>query len=91
MNRKRQELSLHNSSQQPLTLHLEPWGEQFPMPPNCTFQAVAEGPDSKHSLQVEFNGSDVTVYSWPGSTVVLSQDGRRLESGAAEIPSPLRL
>lgn len=88
MSPKRQELDLQNDSKHPVTLHLEPWGEQFVMPANSSFELVAQGPDSGHRLKIVFEDKNITLYAWPGSTVAVYKDGKQLDSGASEMPSP---
>lgn len=41
------------------------------MPGGATFDIVAQGPDGD-ALEIEFDETDITVYGWSGSVVLLS-------------------
>lgn len=86
----RQELRISNTAATPKTLHLEPWGEQFAMAPAESIDLIANGPRGHH-LTAEIGESDIVVWGWAGSTIVIFRDGMEVESGAATIPCPTAL
>jgi hypothetical protein len=77
-----------NSRSITLTFSLEPWGEQYKLAPEETFEIVARGPEGD-SLEVEFADDQSILYGWPGSAVSLFYKGTELGVGDAErIPIP---
>ena len=64
-------LRITNSQGQDLTVHLEPWGEQYTMAAGATFKVEAKGPEGD-SLELEYGDGRITVYGWSGSTVAIS-------------------
>jgi hypothetical protein len=76
-------LRLRNSSERELKLFLEPWGEEYRMPPNLALNVVAHGPRGD-CLEVEFALDRVTVYGWSGSTVALFDGEAELGDGSRE-------
>ena len=86
-------LRICNSRSIPLTLCLEPWGEQYIMTPEATFTVVARGPEGD-SLEVEWADDHIILYGWAGSIVSLFHKGKEVGVGASErtpVPStPLR-
>jgi len=56
---------------------LEPWGEQFEIPPGEKFIVVANGPEHG-DLEVEFTNDRITVFGWVGSTVAVFHNGIEL-------------
>jgi hypothetical protein len=82
-------LRVCNSHALPITLHLEPWGEQYTMPPEATFLVVVRGPEGD-ALEVECAEDHIVLYGWPGSVVTLFYAGKEVGAGAAErAPVPL--
>jgi hypothetical protein len=82
-------LRIRNSHSAALTFYLEPWGEQYAMPPEATFAVVAKGPEGD-SLEVEFADDHITLHGWPGSVVSLFHAGIELGAGFSErTPEPL--
>ena len=85
-------LRVSNARSVPLTLYLEPWGEQYTMAPEATFTAVAKGPEGD-TLEVEWADDHIVLYGWPGSMVTLFHDGKEVGGGISErapIPSTPR-
>jgi hypothetical protein len=66
-----------------LTFILEPWGEEYTIAPEATFEIVARGPEGD-SLEVEYADDHVTLYGWPGSVVSLFHEGTELGTGSSE-------
>ena len=82
-------LRVCNAHALPITLHLEPWGEQYTMPPEATFLVVARGPEGD-ALEVECAEDHIVLYGWPGSVVTLFHAGKEVGAGTAErAPVPL--
>ena len=82
-------LRVCNAHASPIALHLEPWGEQYTMPPEATFLVVARGPEGD-ALEVECAADHIVVYGWPGSVVTLFHAGKEVGACAAErAPVPL--
>ena len=82
-------LRVCNAHALPITLHVEPWGEQYTMPPEATFLLVGRGPEGD-DLEVECAEDHIVVYGWPGSVVTLFHAGKEVGAGAAErAPVPL--
>ena len=64
-------LRITNSLNDVLTVHLEPWGEQYIMAPGKSFTVEAKGPNSD-LLELEFGEGRISVYGWSGSVVNIS-------------------
>ena len=81
-------LRLRNERAVAATLHLEPWGEEYTMPPGATFQVVGRGPKGD-SLELEIGDEHLVVYGWSGSVVEVHHDGVELgETRSAHSPVP---
>lgn len=80
-------LRIRNSRVTSLALYLEPWGEEYCMPPEATFEVVARGPHGD-CLEVEYAADHITVYGWSGSVVSLFHEGVELGTGN-ETPTPV--
>jgi hypothetical protein len=85
--RQKVALRLANTRPDPVTVHLEPWGEQHDMAPGATLELVADGP-REDCLELSLNETGVTVWGWPGSVVHLFRDGEPVEGTAGCIPTP---
>src|SRR5262249_28612069 len=72
---------LVNAHDVPIKLYLEPWGEEYEMPPAAVFEVVARGP-AGDSLEVTVAHQQITVWGWPGSVVTLSREGAELGAGS---------
>jgi hypothetical protein len=75
-----QRLQLENSQSTSLLLHLEPWGEQYPMEPGSVFEVRAKGPRGD-GLYVELGNDEVAVWAWSESSVQLFTQGVELDPG----------
>ena len=73
-------LRVCNSRSIVLTFSLEPWGEQYRLAPEETFEIVARGPEGD-SLEVAFADDQIILYGWPGSVVTLFHKGTELGAG----------
>ena len=67
-------LRITNSLKQDLTVHLEPWGEQYKMAAGVTLKIEAKGPDGD-ILELEYGDGTITVYGWSGSVIAISATG----------------
>jgi hypothetical protein len=76
-------LRVRNMRSAQVTFHLEPWGEEYPMPQGATFQIIARGPEGD-LLEVEVGDSSITAYAWPGSVVSLFHEEVELGGGHGE-------
>jgi hypothetical protein len=76
-------LRIYNSRSITLTFSLEPWGEQYKLAPEETFEVVARGPEGD-SLEVAFADDQIILYGWPGSVVTLFHKGTELGASNAE-------
>jgi hypothetical protein len=62
------------------TFLLEPWGEEYAMPPGAAFVLVARGPE-KGFPEIEFSDDHITVSAWSGSIATIYHDGVELGAG----------
>jgi hypothetical protein len=76
-------LRVYNSRSMALTFSLEPWGEQYKLAPEETFEIVTRGPEGD-SLEVELAADQIILYGWPGSVVTLFYKGGELGASDAE-------
>jgi len=60
-----------------LRFDLEPWDEQFNMPPGATFTVIGKGPESG-CLEVRFYDDRIAVHGWVGSIVSVFHNGVQL-------------
>lgn len=67
-------LRIKNTSAEPVVFILEPWGNEYNMPPGTTFEVLATGPEGDE-LELQFAEHEITLYGWTGSIVRLFQDG----------------
>jgi hypothetical protein len=81
-------LRVCNSRSMALTFSLEPWGEQYRLAPEETFEIVARGPEG-NSLEVELADDQLILYGWPGSVVTLLHQGTERRAGDSKrTPTP---
>lgn len=74
----RETLHVSNEDGVPLVLFLEPWAEQFVIPPQSAVEIVAYGSDDGH-LVIDKSGKHLVVWGWTGSSVHVLQHGRELD------------
>ena len=70
-------ISISNRSNGPLTLHLEPWGEQFSMPVSSTFQVKAEATE-QGEMEIQYEEHAILVWGWTGSILTVLLNGKEL-------------
>lgn len=80
-------LRIRNSRVISLAFYLEPWGEEYLIPPDATFEVIARGPQGD-CLEVEYADDHITVYGWSGSVVSLFHKGVELGPGNGP-PTPV--
>ena len=80
-----QNLRIQNSQSQPVTLYLEPWGEELLISPNATYEFAARGPEGD-CLHVDFAPAQITIYGWSGSVISVYHNDKMLRN--CEIPAP---
>lgn len=80
-----QHLRVQNSHLQPVTISLEPWGEELMISPNATYEISASGPEGD-CLHVDFTPARISVYGWSGSVISVYHNGKMLTN--SEIPAP---
>lgn len=66
--------SIRNRRKKPVTLRLEPWGEEYAFPPGTSVQVLGRGPVGD-MLDVKWGGDAVTVFGWPGSVLQVMKRG----------------
>jgi hypothetical protein len=78
-------ITLTNDRPVQIQFKLEPWGENYVMPPGGTVHVVAKGP-AGGTLDVHIANNEITIWSWTGSSVRLFNN--RAES-ADEAQNPI--
>ena len=63
---------LQNASKKKVQVHVEPWGDEYPLQPGEKLRVVGSGP-AGGELEVSWTEDRVTVYGWSGSTVKVEQ------------------
>ncbi len=71
---------LVNSRDVAIKFYLEPWGEEYEMPPGAVFHVEARGPQGD-ALEVAIADQQITVWGWPESVVTLFHEGAELGAG----------
>jgi hypothetical protein len=75
-------LQFRNSENKERILHLEPWGEQYPMVPGDVFELIARGPNGG-GLELEIENGAIMLWAWSGSTVWLFHNGVEVPMGVS--------
>lgn len=78
---------LANGDENQRTLIVEPWAEEFSLPPNCIVTVVVEAPDYR-TLHIEIKGEFVICYLWAGATAEIYADGKSISSNLLKNPVP---
>jgi hypothetical protein len=81
-------LAVRNGSERTLTLYLEPWGEEYVLPPMGCYLVVGHGPRVGSGLEVAYLDQAVIVTAWKGATVQLFEQGKEVGSTAERPPVP---
>lgn len=75
-------INITNGFARELTFHLEPWGEQIPMPPGKTFAVCAEA-ESEGEFEIEFRENEIFVWAWTTSVAEVYCDGEAVSAAPA--------
>jgi len=78
-------LAITNSSMTEVTLHLEPWGDQFLIPPGSKLSLTATA-ERSGSFEIEHLGSEIIIWAWPSASVKVFNAGVEVGAGLAERP-----
>jgi hypothetical protein len=84
-------IRIQNAYAHPLTIHVEPWGDEIPMAVGETYELVARGP-AGDCLHLAIEESHIFVYGWSGSVISVFCDGKLLLTCDTPVPmTPPRL
>ena len=81
-----EQIRIQNACPRPMTVQLEPWGEQLPIAPDVTYEIVAKGPTGD-CLHLTFGEERIIVWGWSGSVMSVFCDGRALATCEPPVPS----
>lgn len=79
-------LKVQNAHSYPLTIHLEPWGEEIPIEAGVTYELVLEGPVGNCVL-VSTEERRMIVWGWSGSVISVFRDGKLLRNCDVPVPT----
>jgi hypothetical protein len=82
--RYKSSISFSNRTDKLFILHLEPWGEQIPMPPDSTFQIMAEAKEPGE-IEIEHGPNDIVVWAWTDSTLKVLSNGKEIGDEAGRV------
>jgi hypothetical protein len=85
---------LKSAQRHPITLHIEPWGEEITMAPDRLYEIAIKGPsdDIDDIMEVATEGNDLFIYGWTGSTATVHHDLTLLCDCHIPVPpTPLRI
>jgi hypothetical protein len=84
-------IRIQNAHPHPLTIHIEPWGDQIPMAVDATYELVAQGPVGDCLLLAVEEGR-LLVWGWSGSVMSVFCEEKLLCACDPPVPiTPLRL
>ena len=78
-------ISIENLRDKEVMFHLEPYGEQIPMPAGCKFQIVAKAKE-QGELEIQYEEDNILVWGWTGSVVYVYCDGQEMPPPPPEEP-----
>lgn len=64
---------------------MEPWGEEVSLQPGDQIGLVARGPKDVGVLKLEYEGSALFLYAWPGSLLSITLNGEVLNTASSAI------
>lgn len=67
-----------NERDEPVTVVLEPWANEYPLAPGDRIEVVETGPDSAESLEICLEAAHVMVYARSGTILRALRDGQEL-------------
>ena len=68
---------VHNSSENVLTVVLEPYVHLFPVPPGLTLEVHVEDQPDNEPIEVEYNINEITIYG--GGIMTAWANGKELD------------
>jgi hypothetical protein len=71
-------MRLSNMRDLPLVVVLEPWANEYQIPPGNALDILEEGAESAEPLEVHLDGGRVVLFARPGSTLRAFLSGREL-------------
>ena len=80
-------ITLQNSDEDSLTLHLEPWGEQHLILSGASVRLVATAEQSGE-FEIEYATKNIFVWAWPTATLKVFADSEEITTAATGIPVP---
>ena len=86
MNTHTQRIKIQNAHSYPLTIHLEPWGEEIPIAAGVTYELVSEGP-AGNCLLLSIEKRRTVVWGWSGSVISVFCDGTLLRTCDVPVPT----
>jgi|ERR1700691_4847361 hypothetical protein len=81
-----QYLRIRNSHSHPVTMSLEPWGEELSISPKATYELAARGPEGD-CLHVDFAPTLITIYGWSGSVLTVYHEGKVIKDCEQPVPA----
>jgi hypothetical protein len=81
-------IGVKNGGNSKLDLLLEPWAEDFSMPPGAKYVIEGLGPREGAGFWVEHSGNEILVHAWPGSVVRVLENGREVGGPVKRPPAP---
>ena len=82
------QLAVRNFASRDLKRYLEPWGDEFQMPPQAELVFVGDGPVTGSGFWVDYGEETIVVTAWTGSTVRVFSNGEEI-GGAGPRPDAL--
>jgi hypothetical protein len=74
---QRVSLTITNRHSGPITLYLEPWGDQHEIPPNKTFRVDFRAA-TLQAVPISYGPDSITVEGWQGAVAEIWCDGQLL-------------
>jgi hypothetical protein len=82
-------LSIRNTRSKPVSVHLEPWAEEYVMPQNAQLLFVGNGPVTGSGFGIEYADDGIFVLAWDGSTVRVFDGDMELGTVEHRPPVPI--
>jgi hypothetical protein len=79
--------SFENRKSEPIVAIIEPWAEEFVVPPGSTLSMVMASARSG-SMETAVSENYFTVWLWPGCHVSVALDGKEQVRPSLSIPVP---
>jgi len=77
VNRKTVSLIITNQDSRPLTLYLEPWADEYQIPPKVRMRIDFFAP-TLQPISILYEQGSITVEGWEGSVAYVSRNGEPL-------------